>query len=107
MQIDRRDSCISEQPRGYGNTAKKNRRPNPGESGYGLTRAQSTTDAQRRGDKLLNKVGDLIKSVQSGKSSRPARLLSYLRRPKPKISPEKSAELRARMSAAAKSRGLD
>ena len=89
------------------NTAKKNRRPQPGESGYGLTRAQSTTDAQRRGDKLLNKVGDLIKSVQSGKSSRPARLLSYLRRPKPKISPEKSAELRARMSAAAKSRGLD
>jgi hypothetical protein len=89
------------------NTAKQNRRPQPGESGYGLTRAQSITDAQRRGDKLLNKVDDLIKSVQSGKSSRPARLLSYLRRPKPKISPEKSAELRARMSAAAKSRGLD
>ena len=93
------------------NTAKKNRRPNPGESGYGLTRAQSTTDAVRRGDTLLKRVGDLVTSVQSGKSSRPARLLSYLRRPKPKISAEKSAEksaeLRARMAANAKARGFD
>ena len=89
------------------NTAKKNRRPNPGESGYGLTRAQSKTDAQGRGDALLKRVDDLVKSVQSGKSSRPARLLSYLRRPKPKISAEKSAELKARMAANAKARGFD
>ena len=47
------------------NTAKKNRRPNPGESGHGLTRTQSTTDAVRRGDTLLKRVGDLVTSVQS------------------------------------------
>ena len=84
------------------NTAKKNRRPNPGESGYGLTRAQSITDAQRRGDTLLKRVDDLVKSVQSGKSSRPARLLSYLRRSKPK-----DTGAAKRMSAAAKALGLD
>ena len=85
------------------NTSKQNRRPKPGESGYGLTRAQSTTDALRRGDRLIKNIDDLI----TGKSSRAARLLSYLRRPTPKISPEKSAELRARMAANAKARGFD
>jgi hypothetical protein len=85
------------------NTAKKNRRPNPGESGHGLTRTQSTTDALRRGDRLLKNIDDLT----TEKSSRAARLLSYLRRPKPKISAEKSAELRARMAANAKARGFD
>jgi hypothetical protein len=84
------------------NTAKRNRRPGPGESGYGLTRAQSTTDAVRRGDTLLKRVGDLVKSVQSGKSSRPARLLSYLRRPKPK-----NTGAAKRMSAAGAALGLD
>jgi hypothetical protein len=91
------------------NTSKQNRRLKPGESGYGLNRAQSTTDAIKRGDKLLNRIDDLTKSVQSGKPSRAARLLSYIRRPKSKSkkTPEQQAETRARMAANAKTRGYD
>jgi hypothetical protein len=66
------------------NASKKNKRPEPGESGYGLTRTQSTQDALSRGDKLGRKIDREITFVRTGTQSRPARLLNYLRRPKPK-----------------------
>jgi hypothetical protein len=66
------------------NASKKNKRPEPGESGYGLTRTQATQDALSRGDKLGRKIDREITSVKTGAQSRPARLLSYLRRPRPK-----------------------
>lgn len=66
------------------NASKKNKRPEPGESGYGLTRDQATQDALSRGDKLGRKVDREVTSHLSGTESRAARLLSYLRRPKPK-----------------------
>lgn len=66
------------------NVSKKNKRPEPGESGYGLTRAQATQDAVRRGDRLGQKIDRELESTRTGKPSRAAGLLSYLRRPKPK-----------------------
>jgi len=63
------------------NASKKNRRPEPGESGYGLTRTQAKQDALKRGDKLGSKI-DRERDLET--PSRAARLLSYLRRPKPK-----------------------
>ena len=76
-------SNVKPEPLGL-NTSKKNKRPEPGESGYGLTRTQAKQDALKRGDKLGNKIDREIKLQKSGKESRSARLLSYLRRPKPK-----------------------
>lgn len=66
------------------NTSKKNKRPEPGESGYGLTRTQARQDAVRRGDKLGQKIDREVELEKQGKSSRAARLLTYLRRPRPK-----------------------
>jgi hypothetical protein len=66
------------------NTARKNKRPEPGESGYGLTRTQAKQDAKKRGDKLGSKIDREIELLKSGKESRAARLWSRLRRPKPK-----------------------
>lgn len=66
------------------NAAKKNKRPEPGEPGYGLTRTQATQDALGRGNRLGQKIDREVSLTQSGKESRAAKLLSYLRRPKPK-----------------------
>lgn len=90
------------------NTAKKNKRPEPGEFGHGLTRAQATQDALRRGDTLGKKID---RERDLTKPSKAAKLLARLRRPVPnyKSSPEsleKQRELRARMAANAKARGI-
>lgn len=66
------------------NSSKQNTPPKPGESGYTLTRASMMQKQLKRGDKLLDKVGREIASTQSGTPSRAARLLSRLRRPRPK-----------------------
>ena len=66
------------------NASKKNKRPEPGESGYGLTRTQAKQDAIKRGDKLGKNIDRETNLLRSGKESRAARLLSHLRRPKPK-----------------------
>jgi hypothetical protein len=66
------------------NTARQNKRPEPGESGDGLTRTQAKQDAKKRGDKLGSKIDREIELLKSGKESRAARLLSRIRRPKPK-----------------------
>jgi len=66
------------------NASKGNKRPEPGEPGYGLTRSQAIQDADRRGVELGQKIDREVALTQSGKESRAARLLSYLRRPKPK-----------------------
>jgi hypothetical protein len=66
------------------NASKQNRRPKPGEPGYGLTRTQATQDAISRGRKLGQNIDDIIQSIRSGKPSRKANLLAYLRRPRPK-----------------------
>jgi hypothetical protein len=66
------------------NSSKKNKRPEPGESGYGLTRTQAKQDALKRGDKLGKNIDRETDLLRSGKESRAARLLSHLRRPKPK-----------------------
>lgn len=76
-------SNIQSEPLGL-NAAKKNKRPEPGEPGYGLTRTQATQDALGRGNRLGQKIDREVALTQSGKESRAARLLSYLRRPKPK-----------------------
>jgi hypothetical protein len=85
------------------NTSKKNRRPESGESGYGLTRTQATQDAVRRGDKLGSKIDREISLIRSGKGSRAARLLSYLRRDKTSRPDTGAAR---RMNVAGKARGL-
>jgi len=69
------------------NASKKNRRPEPGEPGYGLTRTQASQDALRRGDKLGKNIDREIELLRSGSPSRSANLLARLRRlgrPKPK-----------------------
>lgn len=66
------------------NSSKQNTPLKPGESGYTLTKASVKRNQLNRGDKLLDKVGQEIASTQSGKASRRARLLSYLRRAKPR-----------------------
>ena len=66
------------------NASKGNKRPEPGEPGYGLTRTQAIQDADRRGVELGQKIDREVALTQSGKESRAAKLLSYLRRPKPK-----------------------
>lgn len=66
------------------NSSKQNTPLKPGESGYTLTKASVKRNQLNRGDKLLDKVGQEIASTQSGKASRRARLLSYLRRSKPR-----------------------
>jgi len=81
------------------NTAKKNKRPEPGEFGYGLTRALATQDAVERGDTLGRKI-DRERDLET--PSRAARLLARLRRPKPKFknSAERAKEQEARMTSA-------
>lgn len=76
-------SNVKPEPLGL-NASKKNKRPEPGESGYGLTRTQAIQDALKRGDKLGKNIDREINLLRSGKESRSARLLSHLRRPKPK-----------------------
>jgi hypothetical protein len=66
------------------NASKKNKRPEPEESGYGLTRTQAKQDALKRGDKLGKKIDREVDLLKSGKPSKAAELLGYLRRPKPK-----------------------
>lgn len=86
------------------NVSKQNKRPKPGESGYGLTRSQAIQDADRRGSELGKKI-DRERNLEN---IRAARLLSYLRRPKPKFknSEERAREQRERMNAAADKRNL-
>lgn len=76
-------SNIQNEPLGP-NTAKKNKRPEPGESGYGLTRSQAAQDAIQRGVRLGRKIDREVNLIRSGRESRAARLLSRLRRRKPK-----------------------
>jgi len=73
-------SNVKPEPLGQ-NASKKNRRPEPGESGYGLTRTQAIQSALKRGGELGSKI-DRERDLET--PSRAARLLSYLRRPKPK-----------------------
>lgn len=78
-------SLSNMQPERLGpNAAKGNRRPKPGEPGYGLTRTQATQDAVRRGHKLGKNIDRELDLDKQGKPSRAARLLSFLRRPKPR-----------------------
>jgi hypothetical protein len=76
-------SNVKPEPLGL-NASKKNKRPEPGESGYGLTRTQAKQDALKRGDRLGQKIDKEVDLLKSGKPSRSAGLLSHLRRPKPK-----------------------
>lgn len=84
------------------NTSRKNKRPEPGESGYGLTRTQATQDAVRRGSELGKKIDREVELERQGKPSRAARLLSNLRRPKLRFknSPERAREQLNRQDAA-------
>lgn len=81
------------------NTAKKNRRPEPGEFGYDLTRTQAAQDAAKRGDILGRRIDTERELLRTGKPSRAAQLLARLRRPKPK-SAERAKEQEERMAAA-------
>lgn len=87
------------------NASKGNRRPEPGEPGYGLTRSQAIQDADRRGDELGSKI-DRERDLET--PSRAARLLSRLRRPRPKSkrTPDERLERDARMYLAAKRNNL-
>lgn len=84
------------------NTAKKSRRPKPGEPGYGLTRSQARKDALRRGEELGSKIDRERELLKQGKPSRAAQLLARLRKPKPKFknSAERAREQEARMTSA-------
>lgn len=85
------------------NSSKQNDAPKKGESGSTLTRASVKRKQLNRGDKLLDKVGREISSTQSGRGSRAARLLSYLRRDR---TPRPDTGAARRMNAAGKKLNL-
>jgi hypothetical protein len=85
------------------NSSKQNDAPKKGESGSTLTRASVKRKQLNRGDKLLDKVDREISLTQSGRGSRAARLLSYLRRDR---TPRPDTGAARRMNAAGKRLGL-
>jgi len=85
------------------NSSKQNDAPKKGETGYTSTRSSMASKQLNRGDQLLSKIDRETSSIRSGRTSRAARLLTYLRRDR-KPRPDTGAA--RRMNAAGKKLGL-
>lgn len=85
------------------NSSKQNDAPKKGETGYSSTRSSMASKQLNRGDQLLSKIDRETSSIRSGRTSRAARLLTYLRRDR---TPRPDTGAARRMNAAGKKLGL-